>query len=709
MSLITSKTLSSFCIILFPLSVYLLTLCPTVYVGDSGELSAAAFCLGVPHASGYPLYALLGKIFCLIPFGSVGFRMNLMSAVFGVLAVWTVYSLIQRMSGSRVGAWAGAGVLAFIPVFWWQTVAAEVYAPHVFFVALMIWLLWEWEVRREFSILLLFALVTGLSFGNHLQTVMLAPGVFYLILSADRRVLWDGKRCLALCLFFLLPLLVYLYLPIRTWAGTAIHWGDPDTWDRFWAHVSGQSHRGVYVFNLGMGEYSDRLKESLAVIWNQFGVITLAGVWGWWKLRVVRWKIFFLAVAGFDLFYTVFLNTISLQITPFNLSVSLVLAIGTGVGVGRMSQALKAVRGIREGVQKAVEGACCVLPIIPLLLNFSLCDQSRNYTAYEQGLNTFRTPPPGATLFVEGDNAIFPVAYCRLAERMREDLVLYDRQAVIFKMPGLRRLEDAPEGQWYQERLWREQEIIRHRPKGSVFYALFDPASASGVRDQVLVPHGILHHFVGRDSLGNASLSTESVWSSYAEESFYDSFERDYMTRQVCAFFLLKKGSHLVNAGSKTLGLTHILRASRIAYDDSGVHSMAAILFIEHGFFEEAREALEKASTDLRRPGVSHNNWGLYYYRTGNLPKAIEAFREAVKCQTDHPLYHRNLGLALLKSGAREEAAVYFRNSLIISPNQEDLVDFMREQGLDPGNQEPKQNKPQGKESKGAGSTETKT
>ena len=79
---------------------YLATLSPSVYLGDSGELSAAAFCLGVPHGSGYPLYVLLGKVFCLIPFGSVGVRMNLMAAVFGVLGVWTVYSLIERMTGS---------------------------------------------------------------------------------------------------------------------------------------------------------------------------------------------------------------------------------------------------------------------------------------------------------------------------------------------------------------------------------------------------------------------------------------------------------------------------------------------------------------------------------------------------------------------------------------------------------------------------------
>ena len=66
-------------------------------------------------------------------------------------------------------------MLAFIPVFWWQAIAAEVYTLHVFLVVWMVWLLWRWEETREFYFLVVFSLVTGLSFGNHVQTVMLAP------------------------------------------------------------------------------------------------------------------------------------------------------------------------------------------------------------------------------------------------------------------------------------------------------------------------------------------------------------------------------------------------------------------------------------------------------------------------------------------------------------------------------------------------------
>src|SRR5512136_118057 len=432
MRVVTLKIPTTFVVIITTLTVYLLTLSPTVYLGDSGELSAAAFCLGVPHGSGYPLYALLGKGFCLIPFGSVGFRMNLMAAVFGVLGVWTVYSLIERMTGSRVGAWVGGGVLAFIPVFWWQTVAAEVYTLHVFFVVLMVWLLWRWEETREFTYLVVFSLVVGLSFGNHLQTVMLAPAVYYLILSGDRKVLLDGKRFLVLSLFLVLPFLVYLYLPIRTWAGAAMHWGDPDSWDRFWAHVSGRSHRSGYVFNLGMWEYVERLKESLGFIWNQFGVMSLVGLWGWWRIRLVRWRVFFLGVVGFDLFYTVFLNTISLEITPFNLSVCVVLAIGIGVGVGEV---VKWCEGRAAKVVGVLKVGCGVIPLMFLVVNYRVSDQSENTTAYEHALNIFRTAEKDAILFMNGDNYVFPVTYGRLVERMREGVTLYDRHDILFKMP----------------------------------------------------------------------------------------------------------------------------------------------------------------------------------------------------------------------------------------------------------------------------------
>ena len=49
--------------------VYVATLMPTVVDQDSGELVAASHVLGIPHPTGYPLWALLGRAFDLLPVG----------------------------------------------------------------------------------------------------------------------------------------------------------------------------------------------------------------------------------------------------------------------------------------------------------------------------------------------------------------------------------------------------------------------------------------------------------------------------------------------------------------------------------------------------------------------------------------------------------------------------------------------------------------
>ena len=185
-----ARTMEKHIPLLLPITVFMVYLCtaaPIVYLGDSGEFTAAAFSLGIPHPTGYPLYSLLGKIFCTIPFGNVGFRMNLMSAFFAALTAALVYNIILKMTLSVLSAVVAATFLAFTPLFWLQTVSAEVYPLHCFFVALMIRLLWQWDQSRNFHRLLMFVFVTGLSFGNHMQTVMLAPAVLYFIISRDKK------------------------------------------------------------------------------------------------------------------------------------------------------------------------------------------------------------------------------------------------------------------------------------------------------------------------------------------------------------------------------------------------------------------------------------------------------------------------------------------------------------------------------------------
>jgi len=681
MSPFTSKQSVPFILIILTFGVYMGTICPTVYLGDSGELIAAAFSLGIPHGSGYPLYTLLGKLFCLIPLGNIGFRLNVMSAFFAVMAVWLVYSLIYRMTDSKVGAFAGGLVLAFLPVLWSQTVCAEVYTLHTFFVALLIRLLWWWDETREFSHLVLFVFVTGISFGNHMQTVMLAPAVLFVVFSGERKAILNVKHFLLLTVFLALALLIYVYLPVRTGAGAAIHWGDPDTLARFLAHVTGRSHRHSYVLNKTPIEYLVRTKETLCFVWYQLGVILFLAVWGWLKLSSVRWRVFFVLVIIFDFVYTIFLNIISLEITAFTLPACIVLAILAGIGIAHIIKAIKGLQGVGTGTQKAIKTACCIVPFIPLLLNFGRSDQSLNYTAYEHAVNIFRTVGNENILFAEGDNNFFPVIYGRIAERMREDVILFDRQDIIFKVPYLGESNGCFYGKWKDLRYMCEKQIVKRGSFSGVFYAIFMPHTIKMPDQYFLIPYCLLYRTIKEDAI-TRPYKIKNLWKYYSSESFFDKFQKDYLNRQICAFFYFRYGQYCFMAGDRDMGIRYIESASRIGYNDTGIHSTIGIFLTDQGFFKEARKELEKALIYNESLSVAHSNWGYYYYKTGRYNKAVESFRKTVKLHPENAICHKNLGYALFKAGRKNEAEAAFQESLIIDGDQPEMLRFMEEHGL---------------------------
>ena len=60
------------------------------------------------HPTGYPLYALLLKLFTLLPVGEIAYRTNLSSAVLAALAVALVYRIVLKLTGAVVSSMAAA-------------------------------------------------------------------------------------------------------------------------------------------------------------------------------------------------------------------------------------------------------------------------------------------------------------------------------------------------------------------------------------------------------------------------------------------------------------------------------------------------------------------------------------------------------------------------------------------------------------------------
>src|SRR5690606_28497308 len=90
------------------LPVYLSTMSRTVGQADTFEFQVVAPQLGIAHPTGYPLYLLLGKLFSLLPFGSVAWRINVGTAVLATIALIFFFKILWELWGGVETAVLGA-------------------------------------------------------------------------------------------------------------------------------------------------------------------------------------------------------------------------------------------------------------------------------------------------------------------------------------------------------------------------------------------------------------------------------------------------------------------------------------------------------------------------------------------------------------------------------------------------------------------------
>lgn len=220
---------------------YWYTLAPSVTLEDSGGFLTAAHNLGVPHPPGYPVWTVLSWVWqSIIPFGSVAWRVNLLSAFLGALAVGCAALLISksgRVMASRCGflqriqdgnavpriilasSVSAALLLAFSPVLWSQSVITEVYTLNAFFLMATLVLLYRWSFETERrGRLYLAAFLWGVSLTNHQTLVLLTVAFPTFVWFADRKL---GRYVLAP----ILAVIVLGVLKMIVTPGSLLHQG----------------------------------------------------------------------------------------------------------------------------------------------------------------------------------------------------------------------------------------------------------------------------------------------------------------------------------------------------------------------------------------------------------------------------------------------------------------------------------------------------
>ncbi len=197
-------------------ALYIRTTAPTLGGGfDSEEFQHVAYTLSVAHATGYPLYLLLGKIFTtLVPIGNIAYRMNLLSALLTAGVVALVYLNAFTLTRRQIPSVAAAALFATNPAVWRQAGVASVGPLHLLLVAAIVYAMLLWHEKR--APLSLAAFLFGLGLAHHRTVLLLAPAIAVFVLLADSNTRSVRRpRDIARCILWLgVPLLLYLYLPI---------------------------------------------------------------------------------------------------------------------------------------------------------------------------------------------------------------------------------------------------------------------------------------------------------------------------------------------------------------------------------------------------------------------------------------------------------------------------------------------------------------
>jgi hypothetical protein len=435
-----------------PIAVYLPDVAPWVGRADTFEFQVVAPSLAVAHPSGYPLYVLVGKLFSLLPIGTVAWRVNMSSAVCAASAAWFLYQAVEvgtrfgasadasagwpdpgpgggfgdspraigGLSGSSASSLLAALTLAFSPTLWSRAVEAEVYALNALLVALTLWVVVRWAqggFATERALPLL-GLLIGVGIASHLTLGALLFLVAPVALMARPHP--SGRSLVTALGLFVAGLALYLYIPLR-WP--AVNDGEVMSLSHFLAFVTNAESGGALhplafirdpgrctlVFRLvrmqvgwgglalaGVGLVSTlRRRASLSL---GLGTVLASAAWVWFNLG------FYVAEPDYSAF-----------LVPAHV----ILIFWVGIGLARLADLVQRRSGVFLPLFLTV-GA--LLPLSRMWLTGPTLDTAQERADDARGRYVLSLPiAPDAAILADSEK-FPPLYYLQRSEGLRTDL-----------------------------------------------------------------------------------------------------------------------------------------------------------------------------------------------------------------------------------------------------------------------------------------------
>ncbi len=309
----------------------------------------------------------------------------------------------------------------------------EVYGLHIVLVLLTLWAFFE-GLRRDAagecgdipSQMVVAAFLLGLSFANHMTTILIVPAILFLFVKSSGVSRQAVLRSAKLFPFFALGLSLYLYLPLRAGAQPPITWGYPVEIERLLWHVSGKQYRSWMFSSFDSAEKQLRyFVDHFHVEFNWLIIAVL--LFGAWRCFRSNRELFWFLVVGFVscLFYSV--NYDIHDIDSYFLLAYIVCGICVFFGVYAIVDAAR-----KNAGRVAVPAAALALLVLPgsqVYLNHSEVDESDNTLVADYTHNILSEIEHNAVMVTyQWDYFAAPIQYYQLVRKERLDVAVIDKE-----------------------------------------------------------------------------------------------------------------------------------------------------------------------------------------------------------------------------------------------------------------------------------------
>ncbi len=556
--------------------LYIYTVAPTVYSGDSGEIAAAVNTLGLAHPTGFPLYMLAGKLFTLlVPIGDVAYRLNIFSALLTASSLVFLFYAFRNLGNSSFSSLAAIIILGFgRNTIWSNAGTARVYALSLFFVSVLLFILSKWRNKQEIKYLYWYGFLWGLSLGTH--ALMLILGIPFLLMLWQAWSMFKSKISVFLktILLVVLPGIQYVYLFFAYKRNSIVTWGDMSSFDGFVYYITQRQYTYKMFARTWSGTmtFLDKIGSLLTTEFTIiFFVIALIGLAAVYKRRKSLFLLLVaMAVANVGIMFS-YGNSEGdiLVLFRYLFIVDVVLALAVAFSLDEMMSALE----VFKSNKRVVFFSILIIAAIFIQFKYSYAFNNRRYyyLVEDTATNMLNNVEPNAVIFSYIDHVYGPLWYLQ-SIGYRKDVVIVVEPFMIHDWYIKNMAQKYPDvfGEdliTIKSENTKVRTLIKdnlsNRPVYSVFNSLGDPASE---KDFDFVSQGLLNRIIPKGSdKKKLIIANNYIWDKYnmrdvRSAGYYKEESIDFLVK-LYALALYSGGVAYYNVGLTDQSLNMLKRS----------------------------------------------------------------------------------------------------------------------------------------------------